>query len=61
MTAEETAEWVQSKVPTAVSWDGWQRIDMHETGLGEPQGRPRVKLVRVGEMHEIARRIEATR
>jgi ferredoxin/flavodoxin---NADP+ reductase len=61
MTAEETAEWVQSKVPTAVSWDGWQRIDLHETGLGELQGRPRVKLVRVAEMREIARRIEATR
>jgi ferredoxin--NADP+ reductase len=59
LTGEEAVAWIQSKVPTAVTWDGWQRIDVHETGLGEPQGRPRVKLVRLAEMHEIARRIEA--
>jgi ferredoxin/flavodoxin---NADP+ reductase len=60
-SAEEIEAWVQANVPTAISWDGWQQIDVHETGLGEPQGRPRVKLVRIDEMHEIARRVEAAR
>jgi ferredoxin--NADP+ reductase len=43
-------------VPTAVTWEGWRRIDQHETAAGQPLGRPRVKLVRVPDMHEIARR-----
>jgi ferredoxin--NADP+ reductase len=29
-----------------VSYSGWEAIDAHEKGLGEPHGRPRVKLVR---------------
>ena len=41
-------------MPELVTWEGWRSIDVHETGLGEPQGRPRVKLVRTGEMVEIA-------
>ena len=40
--------------PNVVTWEGWRAIDGHETGLGEPQGRPRVKLVRTGEMLDIA-------
>ena len=40
--------------PSVVTWEGWRAIDEHETGLGEPQGRPRVKLVRTGEMVDIA-------
>jgi ferredoxin--NADP+ reductase len=40
--------------PELVTWEGWRAIDEHETGLGEPQGRPRVKLVRTGEMVDIA-------
>jgi ferredoxin--NADP+ reductase len=39
----------------AVTWEGWRAIDEHETALGEPQSRPRVKLVRVDEMVDIAR------
>jgi ferredoxin--NADP+ reductase len=31
---------------TIVAYDGWQAIDAHERGLGEPYGRPRIKLVR---------------
>lgn len=27
-----------------VDWAGWLRLDAHETGLGEPYGRPRVKI-----------------
>jgi ferredoxin--NADP+ reductase len=52
--AEATATWLKEQVPGLVSWSGWGRIDSHERGLGEPQGRPRVKLVRVPEMLAIA-------
>jgi ferredoxin--NADP+ reductase len=38
-----------------VSFPGWQAIDAAETARGEPQGRPRVKFVRVEEMLEAAR------
>jgi ferredoxin--NADP+ reductase len=38
-----------------VSYPGWQAIDAAETGRGEPQGRPRVKFVRVEEMLDAAR------
>ena len=27
------------------TWGGWERLDAHEIELGEPQGRPRVKVV----------------
>ncbi len=50
------AAWIQQKIPTAVTWEGWQRIDAHETTAGEPLGRPRVKLVRLPDMHDIASR-----
>ena len=32
-----------------VDYAGWEAIDAHERGLGEPHGRPRVKLVRRAE------------
>jgi ferredoxin/flavodoxin---NADP+ reductase len=38
-----------------VSYPGWQAIDAAETTRGEPEGRPRVKFVRVEEMLEAAR------
>lgn len=41
-----------------VSLGGWQAIDRHERELGEPHGRPRVKLCRVEEMLEVAARAE---
>ena len=50
----EIVEWIRERVPTAVTWEGWQRIDSHETSAGQPLGRPRVKLVRLPDMHEIA-------
>ena len=34
----------------AVTWEGWQAIDEHERSLGEPHGRPRVKLVQLAEL-----------
>ena len=53
---DEVAAWIRSKVPTSVTWEDWQRIDAHETSLGEPNGRPRVKLVRVEDMHDVVAR-----
>lgn len=50
-----TEDWVLGRAPNAVSWTGWANIDAHETGLGEPLGRPRVKLVSTAELHDVAR------
>lgn len=36
---------IRARVPDVVTWAGWQAIDAAETAAGEPQGRPRVKLV----------------
>jgi ferredoxin--NADP+ reductase len=47
--------WLTERVPDHVTWEGWRAIDEHELGLGEPHGRPRVKLVRVAEMLDVAR------
>jgi ferredoxin--NADP+ reductase len=52
--AEEVAAWLAQRVPHLVTWGGWRTIDAHEQALGEPHSRPRVKLVRVPEMLEIA-------
>jgi ferredoxin--NADP+ reductase len=38
-----------------VEYAGWQAIDRHEQSLGEPHGRPRVKLVTWDELLERAR------
>jgi ferredoxin--NADP+ reductase len=52
--AEATAAWLADRVPQLVSWGGWRAIDEHETALGAPHSRPRVKLVRVPEMLDVA-------
>ncbi len=46
---ENVEKFLAEVCPSVVTWEGWRSIDVHETGLGEPQGRPRVKLVRTGE------------
>ena len=48
--SDSIAAWVAERVPEAVTWAGWRAIDEHERGLGEPHGRPRVKLVRLAEL-----------
>ena len=48
--ADECAEWLAACAPDAVLWEGWQAIDEHERRAGEPQGRPRIKLVRLDEL-----------
>jgi ferredoxin/flavodoxin---NADP+ reductase len=50
-------EWLRDRAPDHVTWEGWRAIDEHELGLGEPHGRPRVKLVRVAEMLDVARAV----
>jgi ferredoxin/flavodoxin---NADP+ reductase len=54
---EAIEPWLRSRVPGLVTWAGWKAIDDHETAAGEPQGRPRVKLVRVPEMVAVAERL----
>ncbi|MBI5311253.1 MAG: FAD-dependent oxidoreductase [Actinobacteria bacterium] len=54
-TAEgDPIDFISERVPHFTSWEGWGLIDTHEQGLGEPQGRPRVKLIDVDEMTSIA-------
>jgi ferredoxin/flavodoxin---NADP+ reductase len=42
-----------------VEYAGWEAIDRHERGLGEPRGRPRVKLTSWDELLETARALES--
>ncbi|XP_034478842.1 NADPH:adrenodoxin oxidoreductase, mitochondrial [Drosophila innubila] len=37
-----------------VTWEGWQRIDKHETEAGKPMGKPREKIVSIPELLRIA-------
>ena len=46
------ADWPHDRV---TDWHGWQRIDAHEMGLGEPHGRPRVKVVDLDGLHAAGR------
>jgi ferredoxin--NADP+ reductase len=45
-----------ARAPHAVDWQGWEAIDRLEREAGEPQGRPRVKLVDWDELRKAARR-----
>jgi ferredoxin--NADP+ reductase len=47
---------LRSKQPELVTYTGWEAIDRHEKALGEPSGRPRVKLTRIEQMLEVAGR-----
>ncbi len=53
--SEVVGEWLRSRTADVVSWDGWRAIDEHEKAAGEPHGRPRVKLVTIEQMLELAR------
>ena len=45
---------LRERQPELVTYAGWSEIDKHERALGEPAGRPRVKLTRIDEMLRVA-------
>jgi ferredoxin--NADP+ reductase len=45
---------LRANQPDLITYSGWEAIDRHERALGEPAGRPRVKLTRIEEMLRIA-------
>jgi ferredoxin/flavodoxin---NADP+ reductase len=45
---------LRSRQPELVTYSGWESIDRHERALGEPAGRPRVKLTRIEELLRVA-------
>jgi len=45
---------LRERQPALVTYEGWEAIDRHERGLGEPAGRPRVKLTQIEEMLRVA-------
>ncbi|HST55247.1 MAG TPA: FAD-dependent oxidoreductase [Solirubrobacteraceae bacterium] len=51
---EELLSVLQERKPDLVTYEGWSEIDRHERGLGEPAGRPRVKLTRIEELLQVA-------
>ncbi len=54
LSAEEVAEALHQRVARLVEYAGWEAIDSHERAQGESQGRPRVKLIDVEEMLDVA-------
>jgi ferredoxin--NADP+ reductase len=59
--ADAIEEWLRESAPDHCTWEGWSAIDRHETEAGEPHGRPRVKLVSVGEMTRVVSDATASR
>jgi ferredoxin--NADP+ reductase len=43
-------QFVRDRQPELVTYTNWEAIDRHEQGLGEPHGRPRVKLTTLDEL-----------
>jgi ferredoxin--NADP+ reductase len=52
--AEAVEQLLRARQPELVSYAGWCEIDRHERALGEPVGRPRVKLTRIEELLRVA-------
>jgi ferredoxin--NADP+ reductase len=52
--AAAVASLLRERQPELVTYAGWSEIDRHERALGEPAGRPRVKLTRIEEMLRVA-------
>jgi ferredoxin/flavodoxin---NADP+ reductase len=52
--ADDLGELLAARHPAVVDYAGWELIDRHERARGEPAGRPRVKLTRIGEMVRVA-------
>jgi ferredoxin/flavodoxin---NADP+ reductase len=52
---DDIADLLGGRGVDVVTWEGWRRIDEHETRLGSDSGRPRVKLTRYELLHGAAR------
>jgi len=53
---EALEAFVRERQPQLVDYEGWVRLDGHEQSLGEPHGRPRVKLTRLEDLLEAVER-----
>jgi ferredoxin--NADP+ reductase len=51
---DELLATLRARQPELITYAGWSEIDRHERALGEPSGRPRVKLTRIEEMLRVA-------
>jgi ferredoxin--NADP+ reductase len=52
--ADAVEQLLRERQPQLVTYAGWEAIDRHERALGEPAGRPRVKVTSIEEMLRIA-------
>ncbi|MHC1558496.1 FAD-dependent oxidoreductase [Actinomycetospora sp. C-140] len=52
---DDVEDWLRDRCPDLVDQTGWEAIDAHERGRGEPDGRPRVKVVDRDEMIKLSR------
>ena len=52
---DDVLAWLRGSFPGLVDNEGWSAIDRHETSLGANSGRPRVKLVTIGDLLDAAR------
>ena len=50
-------EMLESRGLHYTTWEGWDLLDAHEISLGEPHGRPRVKVVDRETMVEVSRAV----
>jgi ferredoxin/flavodoxin---NADP+ reductase len=53
-TGAEVLGRLLERQPRLVDYEGWQAIDRHERHLGEPAGRPRVKVTSIPELVRVA-------
>jgi ferredoxin--NADP+ reductase len=51
---DEIEALLRARHPSLVTFAGWTEIDRHERSLGEPHGRPRVKLTRIEQLLQVA-------
>jgi ferredoxin--NADP+ reductase len=56
LSDEALEGFVRERQPQLVDYEGWVRLDGHEQSLGEPHGRPRVKLTRLEDLLEAVER-----
>ena len=52
---DDVLAWLRRQCPGLVDNEGWSAIDRHETSRGANSGRPRVKLVTIGDLLDAAR------